>query len=442
MGRLNWRKSFKSLLSQLPRGAVVLGALSVLNVGLGFVREVTIAFYFGAGLDLDSFLVALTLPVLTEMAASFATISVLLPAYVGYRETGRPQEGTALVQKWFWFAAVVCGAFCLVLAVFAKEAVSLIAPGLSETARAESAWLLRLLLPYPWIMSMSHCFSAVMQSHRSFALPALGPACLSLGVIAMAATQARTLGTTALALGYLAGSAAAFGLQWRGARGYEPRVVTLAPATRGPKLPLKGAGLMLVHSLAGQFDKVIDRGFASLLPVGSISALNYASRLVAVFSTVFSSVLATALFPNLATLTARGQTEAAFRMARKWVWVTVVLGLLPAAVLIFLRVELISLLLQRGQFDRDAVQLSASVMTVLPLMILLTGSSAILTRLLLSQKRVVFVGALAVAAVAGKFLFSAVLIRPFGLVGIALATVAVASLTTGARYWWASRESK
>ncbi len=199
-------------------------------------------------------------------------------------------------------------------------------------------------------------------------------------------------------------------------------------------LPFGTAGLMLVNSAAMQMTTLIDRAFASTLPEGSVAALNYATAIVAVPQTVFTSALATALFPVLSVMVARGEGAAAFKLVSNWTLWIVALGLLPVLLLIVYRVEAVAFLFQRGQFDVADVALTAAALSLLPSMIIVQGVSVILVRLFLAQAKLWLVVGAAVATLALKIVLNMALIGPLGLRGLVLATVISGSIMAAVRY--------
>lgn len=430
---------FAKLIARLPTGVLLLTAVALVNLVMGFVRQATIAYYFGTSAELDAFLVAFSLPQLLVGQSAKITVSVMLPVYIGYRQAGKHDEATDLIQRWFWFVGMVAGGLCLLLTLFSNVVVSLIAPGLASEAQINAAQWLRWLLPYVWLMAVAACFKTVLDTNRRFMAPAMAGSIVSITVVAACAIAAPSVGVAVLVPGFVIGGGLAFAIQWIKSRTYEPKLPALPALSSHLKLPVAGAGIMLLNSLATQVNRLIDRSFASTLPEGSIAALHYAQTLNTIPTTVVTSAIATALFPILASMAAHGDWQGTFKTARNWVGFTIVTGLIPVALLILYRTEFVSILFQRGRFDAEAVAMTASVLSVLPFMIILTGSSGILVRLLLSQKAMAILANIAFFAVAFKIILNILLVKRFGLQGLAWATVLVAAVTTVLRYLYAYR---
>lgn len=433
--------TLKSLLQKLPRGAVLLASVSLINVVLGFAREATIAYFFGASAEVDEFLVGLALPRFLVTNVAMISVAVVLPVYVGYREKGEPERATELVRRWFWFSGKVMAVVCAVLFAGAELIMHALAPGFDAAQKAEAARWLRILLPYVWMMSVAGAFKVVLDTHRRFLAPALAKGLVSACVIAACALASSAWGAGALAAGFVAGGMVGFSVQFLSSRRLEPRI-PFSLSRQKLSLPLAAGGAMLLQSVSSQGQVFIDRGFASTLPEGSVAAYNYAQAINSLPNAVVSSAIATALFPILSRMISKGDAGKAFIMARKWVLIIVCAALVPVFLLIFFRFEIVELLFERGSFDLIDVNMTASVLQFLPIVMLTTGSTVILNRLLLSHNRAFWIAILGVTAVVLKFVFSFFLVKYLGLRGLALATVLVAVPISFTRYFLCLRIQK
>jgi len=427
------------LRSGVPRGALLLMVISALTILTGYGREVVFAYFFGASGEFDALLVALTLPRLLVLMAANITVSVMLPVYVAHRENGRTAEASEVVRRWFWFLAAVMSAVCGGLFLLAPLVVSWMAPGLSaELAGSAESWL-RWLLPYLWLSGIAACFPVILDTHRRFGAPAAANAVVNLTVMAACVLLASRMGESAVVPGFLVGAVLIFVMQWVRARPLEPAVPSLRRLSGPVELPFAGACVMSISLIATQFHLVVDRGFASTLPEGSIAALNYAKSINQVPVAVASYALATALFPVLATMTARGQWDQALRTLRRWLLIMVGVGIWPVLLLIVLREPIVSLLFERGQFGREAVVTTSSVLSVLPLTILAASAAPLVDRLLLAQRRVAVLAWMSVASIGLKVVLNVVFVTGLhmGLVGLAWATVLAGGLMVIIRYGFA-----
>ncbi len=128
---------------------------------------------------------------------------------------------------------------------------------------------------------------------------------------------------------------------------YRP-VLDLRHPAIGPII--KVGGPVLVGSLIGQATNLIDQIFASFLPPGSISALNYALKLTSVFIGVIFVSVGRAILPYLSRQASMKDMKAFKQTLRLYVWLV---GLSTTAITILMIVFahlLVRLLFQRGAF--------------------------------------------------------------------------------------------
>jgi putative peptidoglycan lipid II flippase len=106
----------------------------------------------------------------------------------------------------------------------------------------------------------------------------------------------------------------------------------------------------------------LPRFFAVYLPVGDLTALDNANRLMQIPVAIFAAGPAIALYPTLSLLWSQNReselrTEIASALRR-----TLFLMLMATALLLALRESIIHLLLEHGQFDREDTLLTARVL--------------------------------------------------------------------------------
>jgi len=412
---------------------LVLGAVSIINVCLGFGREATIAYFFGTSAKLDTFLVALALPQLLVVNLAEISVAVVLPLYIGYRQALKPELATELVQKWFWFSGAIIAGVCILLFVGADLFMNMLAPGFDAARRLEAARWLRILVPYVWLLGIAGIFKTVLNSHDRFFVPAFSGQLVSLSVIVFCSLTSRAIGIGSLAAGLVAGSMMGFTWQLLNARCYEPKLPALAGLRSNIEIPIAAGGAMVLNSVALQADLIIDRAFASGLPAGSIAAYNYAGMINSIPSAIVTAAIGTALFPVLARMTAGDEWENALRTVRKWSIRLCLLGIGPVLLLVFFREQVVSLVFKRGAFNENGVAMTSQVLQVFPFMVLVTLVSTLFTQLLLAQKRVRLVALLSMMAISIKLGLNYLLVKRYGLVGLALSTFFAAIVASSFR---------
>ena len=139
-------------------------------------------------------------------------------------------------------------------------------------------------------------------------------------------------------------------------------------------------GPIVIGSAAGQLSLFFDRFFASTLPHGYMSGMNYAVKLVSFPKQIFAAAIATVLFPLLASQFA-GSNRPGMRQS-------VVTGLrlvnfimIPAMFgLVMFAYPITQVLFQRGQFEVASTQLVAGLIKWAAFGVIAIAANIVLTR--------------------------------------------------------------
>ena len=300
----------------------VVGALGSIGVAtlasrvLGFARDMIVALAFGAGPVTDAFFVAFRIPnILRRLLAEGALSTAVIPVFTDYA-TSRPREELVRMLR------AVLAAALLVLAVTAAAGVmaapwivTLIAPGFgTDTGQlALAVRLTRIMFPYLVLVGLAAFAMGVLNSQGRFFASALGPALLNVGMIAAVLALAAHVDppVVSLAIGVLVGGLGQLLVQVPDLR----RVGLLVPPSGDLRHPaLARVGRLLLPAVFGlaavQVMVFVNTLLASLLPVGSISFLYYADRVMEFPLGVFGIALASASLPAMSRQAAAGDTRA------------------------------------------------------------------------------------------------------------------------------------
>ncbi|MFB6636192.1 lipid II flippase MurJ [Streptomyces chartreusis] len=426
----------------LARATLLSAALSMAGALLGLGRDQALAHLFGAGAESDAFLVAWTVP---EMASTLliedGMAFVLVPAFSvalarrAAQGAGSPDPVRALVSSSLPRLCLALAGTAALLAAGAPMLVSVLAPGLSDPSLAVSCT--RLTATCVLSFGVAGYFSAALRAHRSYLAPGAIYIAYNLAIItAMFALGARW-GVQAAALGVAIGGCLMAVVQapplWRRiARQPEQSVQVPASPHEGDGGRTVAFGLVcavLLFALCRQSQVLIERYFASGLPAGSISHLNYAQK-VAQLPMSLSMMVCVVTFPVVARAIAEGDTRRATERVERDLTLMACLVLVGAAVVVAGAPQIVQLLFQRGAFTAQDTAATAAVMRVYALGLLGQTLVGALVRSYFSTGRTTWfpLGAMGAGALAtaGISLWA---VGPWGARGIAAANAAGITLT-------------
>jgi len=328
---------------QVAKAALVITLVSIFSKILGFVREQVIASLFGA----------------TGLTDAYFSACAFLPVFLGLQATGRREEGWSLAAS-VWRLSLLTLTVVAALAYLAAPLLTrLLVPEFDRSMQALTASMLRIMLPAVIFLGTATLYSALLNAHKQFIWPATGPVVMNLVLVGSTFLFARRFGIPGLAWSTLLAVVAQQFLLWWQVRRQRMPVFRLDGGLREAGRVAALAAPILLGTLFSQIYVFVDKGLASGLDVGSIAALNYASKLVQLPIGIFVTALSTAIYPALAELAGRRDHSGLGRAVSAGVRTLSAL-ILPAAVgMAALRYPIVKLAFQRGSFDAVATEKTA-----------------------------------------------------------------------------------
>lgn len=349
----------------ISRAAILVTALTAVSTLLGFLRDVVIAAVFGAGPDLDAYLVAQGLMniVLGLVATAVArSVTPVTARETATEHTEGAEDAACRGHRGFdtalTYTLVILGLAAIVMGVFAGPVTSLIAPGFGGAQADTAVALTRVVLVATVLIAGTNLLAALVQTHGRFAWTALEGVPFNIVMIAAAALFGARYGIAALAVGFVVGSATRLLMQF-------PPLFTKRIRVR-PRWNIRDDSFreiarlvppMLVGSAVVNINMLVDRAVGSTLEDGAITALSYGWRLIHLPETLIITALLVPLYPALSAVAA--QRAEVRRLVRRGLAVTVT-ALTPICIVLVVAAEpLVSLIFGRGAFDDDAVRATA-----------------------------------------------------------------------------------
>ncbi|HHX95843.1 MAG TPA: murein biosynthesis integral membrane protein MurJ [Clostridia bacterium] len=347
---------------QLTKTALLIVVINLLSRLLGFGREAVIANQFGATSFTDAYLLAYTLPYFLQAILGMALVSAIVPVVTKYLLANETEEAWRIASITLNWTTLFMALFALLGILGAKYLVFLTAPGFNASTRELAISLTKIMFPSVIFMAGGMLLTGILNAKKRFAVAAFAPGFSSL-IIILTVILLGQYGIHYLAWGTLLSMLGGLLIQvpvlkqigfryyfdWRL---HHPEVKGLFYNL----LPI------FLGTAVNQIYLMINRFFASGLGEGSISALNYAGKLMNLPMGIFALAISTVIFPLL--------SEQAVQKNKAEISLTLLSGLqmvllitLPAAAgLMALRTPIVQLLFERGAFDQLATQMTAGAL--------------------------------------------------------------------------------
>jgi len=412
---------------RITRALSVVGLSTMASRVLGLVREMVIAFYFGASMAADSFFVAFQIPNTFRrlMAEGSLTIS-FIPVFSETMVKKGRKEALKLANAAFTFLTLLLIILTIMGIVFASPLIKVLVPGFKEIpGKIELTVLLtRIMFPYIFFISLVAFCMGILNSLRHFAAPALAPVLLNLSMIfsVVILYPYLELPILALAIGVILGGFLQLGLQ---IPFLEKKGIHLISNFNFRNPGLRKIGKLIGPAIFGsaiyQINIYIIRFLASFLPQGSVSYLFYASRLMEFPLGVFVFALSSAILPSLSSLAAKNE-QAKLKETFIFSFRLATFIIIPAMTgLIILRTPIIHILFERGSFSAETTIQTAKALLYYALGLWAIAGVRVTVPVfyaLHDSKTPVMVGIISIGA---NILFSLMLMGPLLHGGLALA---------------------
>jgi len=425
---------------RLAHSAGLAGSATLTSRILGLVRETVLAALFGAGNEMDAFVVAFRIPNLVrDLFAEGAMSAAFVPTFTRHLTLRGKPDAWRLGNNVLNALLLVTGVVVVLGCIFARPLVTAYAedyasvPGkLDLTIR-----LTRVMLPFLTLVALAAAVMGMLNSLRHYFLPALAPAAFNIATIvcALALTplmpalgQPRIM---AIAVAAIVGGLGQLAMQWPSLRRegfrYQPILDLKDPGLREVLL-LMGPGTLGLA--ATQINLLVTTLLAVGQGTGAVSWLQYAFRLIYLPIGLFGVSIATAVLPAVSRHTAVDDLRAVSRTVSRGMALMLIVNVPATVGLLLLARPIVQLLLERGLFlQSDTIATAAAVQCYA---VGLVGYST--TRIAspvfyaLRQSRVPVV--LSTISIALNLMLSVVLVRAMGVRGLALAT-ALAAIVNG-----------
>lgn len=341
----------------MTRAAGIVGFWTALSRITGFIRDMVIALFLGAGPGADAFFVAFRIPnLLRRLFAEGALTAAFIPTYVEVLQKKGISEAAKLAQVAFTFSGITLSVVTILGVMFTPYVVEVIAPGfVSDPEKFNlTVELTRTMFPYIFFISLVALLSGALNSLGLFAPPAAAPLLLNMTMIGSVMVFSSHYKCPAYyALSWAVILAGLFQLLLQ--IPFLPRMgisLRLNFDFSNPALRKMGA-LFIPAAIGGavyQVNVLVGTILASLLPSGGVSWLYYADRLVELPLGIFAIALGTAVLPSMSRLAGQGNYKALMKSLSFSLGLIAFLTIPASVGLIVLREPIVAVLFQRGLF--------------------------------------------------------------------------------------------
>jgi len=408
---------------------------------LGLARDTVLAAVFGAGNEMDAFVVAFRIPNLVrELFAEGALSAALVPTFTRYLTLKSKASALALGNHILTAVLTVTGLVVLIgWATIRPLTIAYAGDYRTVPGKLElTITLARIMLPFLSLAAVAAAVMGMLNSLRHYFVPALAPAAFNVAMIACALLLPPIMPAigqpriVAIAIAVLLGGVGQIVVQWPSLRAegfhYRPAIDRRDPGLREVVM-LMGPGTLGLA--ATQINLLVSTQLAVSQGTGAVSWLQYAFRLIDLPAGLFGVSIATAVLPEVARQVAIDDRQAVGTTLARGITLMLLVNVPASVGLFLLATPIVQLLLERGQFLRaDTIATAAAVQCyALGLVGYSVGRIAAPVFYTLGRSRIAVM--LSVISIAVNLGFSVILVQWIGFKGLAVATSLAAIIQGG-----------
>ncbi|WP_334120104.1 murein biosynthesis integral membrane protein MurJ [Limnobacter sp.] len=355
----------------LLKSAAAVSAMTMLSRITGLIRETITARLLGAGAESDAFFIAFRIPnLLRRLFAEGAFSQSFIPILSQTNATEGKLAAVDLARRVSSLLFLSLLAIVVLGVLGGSWVVMGMASGLEQGSEQFELTVLltQWMFPYILLISMVALASGLLNTFRSFALPAFAPVLLNLSFIAGALLLAPYFdqAVKAFAIAVMVGGVLQVAVLWYGLARTGCLINPFAgfgsikAAWRDERVRrvLKNMVPATLAVSVAQISLIINTNIASHLDKGSVSWISYGDRLMEFPTALLGVALGTVLLPSLSAAATRSHEE--YSRLMDWGLRLTVVLVLPAAVGMGLFSDaLVALLFHYGRFDANDVAMTS-----------------------------------------------------------------------------------
>jgi putative peptidoglycan lipid II flippase len=414
--------------------------MSALARGSTIFRDIIVAARFGRSDGYEAFVNAFVVPTLIASVLAGSVNAAFIATYIRVREHRGQEAAFKLVGSITTLAGIALTLAALILLAARQFVLAPMGIAFSDEKRALMSQTYVALLMIVPLSGLSTVYAGLLNAEGRFVLAAVAPAAIPAASVIAILALPRAWGIQVLTIGVIAG----FAIQ----------AVVLGIGAKRTGLPVRPQWLVwdsdlrdvarlyapaVMAALLMSTTTAIDQSMAGMLAPGSVSALNYGSRLIALITTLGATAIATVLGPRLSELVAKRAWDELRALCKNYAILIAVVTIPLTVAVFFSSGFIVRWTFQYGTFTAQDAIVVADVQRWLALQIPPYALGMVSVALITALRRtnVFFYGNLINMTV--NVVMNYVLMRRIGVPGIALSTSLVYMVSSAFLAWAAIR---
>lgn len=360
--------------------AVLMAILTLGSKGIGFIREMIMAGFFGTSYIVDAYVMAQSIPEIIFIGIFGAVAISFMPMFSNKIEKEGDKAGDIFTSQVIKILLVLSFFSALLGLFFSDQLTHIFAKGFTGKTEELTSMFLKISFSYVIFSSTAGIFEAYLQYKKVF-LPQIVIGYTQSTIVIIAIIISAYTSYYYLAFGLLFAYAVRLLLMWMLSRRLGFRYEKHTENIKAVLKDITALALpVFVGSSAYQINLFVDKYLASGLQEGSVSALSYANILNTMIMSVTVSILTTMIYPRLAQANAVNDSNRFSDLIQKGVNLTILIAFPFSLGAIIYSEQIVQIIFERGAFDLVATSLTGSAYLCYSVGMLFMALNSLLTR--------------------------------------------------------------
>ncbi len=414
----------------MKKTAILLMFLTIISKIMGFVREISLSYFYGATNVSDAYIISITIPSVIFALIGAGISTGFIPMFSSIEGDYGEKEAKRYTNNLINIIIILCTFIVVFVLIFTEPVVKLFASGFTGETLALAIRFTKISILGIYFTGVIAVFSGFLQIKGNFAVPALLGIPMNIIVIFSLFLSTKTdmivlsIGTVLATFTQLM-----FLIPFIKKKGYrykfiidfkDKHIINMARIT----IPV------IIGVSVNQINVLVDRSLASNVAVGGISALNYANRLNGFVQGIFVISISTVMYPMISKMAAKKDMKG-LELSIIEAINSISILVIPATIgaMVFSK-QIVSLLFGRGAFDPGALNMTSNALFFYAIGMIGFGLREVLSRGFYSLKDSKTPMINGVIAVSTNIVLNIILSKFLGIGGLALATSISAILSS------------
>lgn len=412
-------------MSKSKNGLLSISGIMILTLFgqlISFVREAVFAAYYGVSVSADAYVIAAQVPVTLFAVVGVSLTTTVLPIYTKKIKAEGNKEANSFINNMISIFTIISILFVVIGVIFAPEIVNIFAPSFSQSAKLLTIKLTRIIFPIVIFSSLFNIYKAIHNAYESFFIPVIAVYIQSIVISVAIILFGKKFGIYPAAIAtVVAGALEMCFLAYtiRKKYVYKPYLNIFDSEIENV---LKLIGPVILGVGIAEVNRVIDRMLASGAGEGAVASINYASKLINVFSGLLVSGLSVVCFQKFTELYAENKIDLLLSQFLKYIKLASFFTIPISCGLLVMSNEAVTIVFGRGEFNESAVHSTSCVFLFYSLGLTFIVLRELGTKVFYAMhdtKTPMFNSAIGVGI---NIVLNIILVKKMGAAGLALAT--------------------